>query len=1013
VEGERIGSEAELLVVESLAEVRWSWESGRLAMTREELRACLRARLSPGVVVASAVAVRLALSDVMRRLAATEGWLGVVLARGGSAWVDLVDAMAATLAEARRMTWHGSLTRDVWADPRMRTVAAAGRALERDLTQAGLLDPAAQDEQLAHALSRSPPEDVVHALGARRVLASGIASWLPAELALWRALDARLSLAGGAASIELVTFERPLDASRALDPLGRLVDAVAEALDAAPKTRPITPVLADFGGNDESSTSVELYRADGARAEASAIAETVHEALSAGTPPEQIAIVTPDTPDDAVVEGAIVRALADLGIAAHAPREQGSRAGGLVTCALEALAVAGRGVPRLALATLLRSPYLDARRVSGLADEPRAIGAIRRLARVLERTRDVAGDGPSDAIARTVLASHEADADARQTLAALVRRIGETLERAASGSRRAEHARRARDLVAALGLRALVGPSAAAHFANDGAARGLTRAEVLAFVRDAQGTERLLAGLEAYEAAAIGLGLDAPTSFESFRLEFEHALREDQTGSDAPSLGAVLVTPLRELPSRPLALLVLAGVHGEALESGPKSVTLLDAAARARLTETIEPALRPSVFAADGADSVRLASAAHATRKVVVSYTTREEDGALRPPHALVASLERRGVRQTTWRDQRVADEAPLGLARAIPADVAKRAAIEARREGAFGLGARPSDPAAGIGAVSAAVQAILAEETGGAERPMSVTALDRFGACLFQGFSAQVLGARKAQVLDNLMDPREEGILLHGALAAAFEATRVLWGVRPRDAGAIRTQARRAAVAFLGRDHPLSRQMRASLDEVGERVASVIEWSLADEAWDFWGAEAGFGKRADHWDAVLLHDDRAALRLTGSIDRVDTSQDRFHLRVVDYKRSEDGARRLTEGLAEVGFQLAVYARAASEALGKPVTSGAYLPTRRLSPEYRTRGSEAAWTHAHEEDHGLPRFERRALDLAVSVRHGDVEPRPSSPDVCRWCDHDGACRKPRFVILGSLADDANEAHAGA
>ena len=61
-----------LLVVENEAEVRWAWECGRLALTRRDLRARLRSRLLPGVVVASQGAVRLALSDVMTRLAATE-----------------------------------------------------------------------------------------------------------------------------------------------------------------------------------------------------------------------------------------------------------------------------------------------------------------------------------------------------------------------------------------------------------------------------------------------------------------------------------------------------------------------------------------------------------------------------------------------------------------------------------------------------------------------------------------------------------------------------------------------------------------------------------------------------------------------------------------------------------------------------------------------------------------------------------------------------------------------------
>jgi hypothetical protein len=853
---------------------------------------------------------------------------------------------------------------------------------------------------VTRALSLAAPDEVVVALGARHVVASGIASWLPADLALWRALDARLSLVGGAAAIELVTFERPLDASRALDPLGRLVDAVAEALDAAPKTRSITPVLAELGEREE---SVELRRADGVPAEARAIADAVHEALSAGTPPERIAIVTPD---DSPVRGALVRLLASMGIAAHVTGEDGSRGGGLVACSLEALAVAGHGVPRLALATLLRSPYLDARRVSGLTGDDEARVAVRRLARVLERTRNVAAEHPADALARTVLSSREPDPEARTGLASLARRIGEMFERAASGARRAEHASRARRLVEELGLHAVVGPGAAAHLAGDRPTRGLAHAEVHAFVRDERGKRTLDAALIAYEAATSRLALDAPTTYASFLLELQQALLDEETDAvDVPSLGAVRITPLRDLPSRPLALLVLADTLGDAPES-ERTVTLLDAAARVRLMDTIEPALRPSVFAAQDPDAVRLASAADAASRIVVSYATRDEDGTLRSPHPLVGWLEGRGVREARWQGSIIADRS------VATRFAAERADIEWRRERSFGL--VPSDSAARAEAgMSDASRAILTEETGGAERPMSVTALDRFGACAFQGFAAEVLGARSKPILDEIMGPREEGIVLHGALAAAFEATRELWSKRPRDAEAIRKEARRAAATFLGRDRAPSRQLRASLDEVADRVATVIEWSLADEVWDFAGAEIGFGKRADPWDAVLLGIDRTTVRLTGSIDRVDASHETLHLRVIDYKRSEDGARRLTGELGEASFQLAVYARAASRARGKPVVTSLYLPTRHLSIAHRTRGSDAAWTRAHTEDHGLPRFERRALELMERVRRGDVEPRPATPDKCRWCDHDGACRKPRFVIEGTLADDPDEARARA
>jgi ATP-dependent helicase/nuclease subunit B len=1020
---------APLLVVESEAEVRWSWECGHVALTRNDLRARLRARLAPELVLAPEVAVRLALSDVLTKLAATETWLKVALERGGSAWVDLVVSIEATLAEAHRMTWYGPLIRDsgLRGDPRARTIAAAARELERVLARAGLSHPAAEDDHVARAVARVPPEEVVRVLGSRQVTARGIVSWLPADLVLWRALDARLSLLGGAASIELVTFERPLDAARATDPPGRLVDAVAEALDAAPRTLPITPVLGDMSGGAtlESSARVELRKADGVQAEARAIANAVREALSAGTAPDQIAIALAE---EAPVRGPVVRLLEEFGIATHLAGDDALAGSGLVTSVLEALAVAERGAPRLAVAALLRSTYLDARTLSGLADDGAARAAIHGVARALERTRSVAAECPSEALARTVLASDGLDPEVRVMLAATARRVGELFERAVSGSNRAEHVVRARRFVEAMGMGARAGHGAADQLAGDLPSSALRRAEVSAFVRDAKGKRRLEAALDTYQVSAERLGSAAPVSFESFRLELERALRADAATEDVPSVAAVRIGRLSDLPSRPLALLVFADAHGEALEPGALGVTLLDAATRARLTDAVEPALRPSIFAARDANAVRLASAAHAARRIVITSATRDDDGALREPHTIVAWLERQGVHTTTWRDTVIVDRPlsdheerlrALGRARrssaelrALAGPVAERAELEARRERSFGLRDDQADGALSAGGANAAIQAILVEETGGSGRPMSVTSLDRFGACRFQGFAAQVLRSRKRQLLSEVVGPREEGILLHGALAAAFEATRRLWSERPRDAQAIRVAAHRAATAFLGRETAASRLLRATLDEVGDRVASVVEWSLRDESWDFGLAEAGFGKRADAWEAVVLGNDRNTLRLAGSIDRVDVSHDGAGLRIVDYKRSEDGARRLTEDLGEASFQLAVYARAATCGLEKTVTSGMYLATRRLSPDHRTRGSEAAWLRAHAPEDGLPRFERRALELIQTVRGGDLAPRPARPEVCRFCDHDGACRKPRFVIEGALADDADDARSG-
>jgi ATP-dependent helicase/nuclease subunit B len=388
-----------------------------------------------------------------------------------------------------------------------------------------------------------------------------------------------------------------------------------------------------------------------------------------------------------------------------------------------------------------------------------------------------------------------------------------------------------------------------------------------------------------------------------------------------------------------------------------------------------------------------------------------------------VAWLEREGARAFVWRDKVTVDrpiterEYDLALLARTPEDaasrkphVARRAATEARREEVAGVPSPGATERASIFTMSEPFRAILGEETGGMDHPMSVTSLDRFGSCRFQGFAAEVLRARAPLERLDVVDAREEGTLLHAALAAAFRATRDHWSARPRDTGAIRAIAERAADEFLSQSTAASGLRRAALFAVRKDVLRVVEWSLADEEWDFAYAEAVFG-RAEGWREAVLLDARTTLRLRGSIDRVDVAHGRAQLRVIDYKRSPDSARRFTDALGETSFQIAAYGRAASVALGFAASAGLYLPTRRLPLALRAKGAAAAWASSHEGVEGTPRFERRALDLIEKVRQGDVAPRPVEPAVCETCDYDGACRKPRFVIA-ALGGDEREASKG-
>jgi hypothetical protein len=1036
--------ESSLVVVFGEAEIRRLSGLGRRALTRKRLVTRLREHLAPEVILASSVAVELALAGLLEEIAKTTPWLLRIVERGGRARADLVLEVRKALAEARRMLWFEPLA--TWreggssSDARALVLAGTARELDRILARAGLVDPSAEAEFVARTLVTSPVEAVVEVVGGRSLIAAGIFSWLPQDLIFWRALDAKLSLAGGGATIELVAFERQLDAVREPDPLERLIDAVAEGLDAAPRTRLLEPVLGDFRFveplPETTRARVAVRRCDSVRGQASAIAEAVYSVLETGASAEDVAIVVPDgvslaslrsgehDDESREVRAAIRRALEEAGIAVHATVPDAPAAGGLLAFALETLALADAGLPRLAFASWLGSSYLDPSRITGMTDERAAVDALHLLARILRSTPTAAGEDPTAVLAATVLAHGSARWADRTSLAALARRIGGVVARARSGGTRAEHAANAERLFEDLGIAARPGPGARAHFAADAPARSIVRAEVLAYARDTQDHANLRSELAHYGRTADRLGMaEGPSTFESFRLELEHALGREEATTEGRAAGAVRVCTWQDLPARSLALLAVADAHEGAFGAQLDEAPLLDGALRVRLTEALEPALRASVFVAHASGLALLASAVHSAARVVFASRTRDEHGGSIAAHPLVAWLEREGIEVEAWRDK-VTTKRPVSkrefdlavLARS-PGEAltrapwaARRAEIEARREEAAGVASPAVVKDASGGSMTEAFCRILTEETGGQDRAMSVTSLDRFGACRFQGFAAGVLGAKPPLEQLDMVDAREEGILLHGALAAAFRATHDLWTARPRDAETIREGVARAADAFLARSRAASSLRRAVLDAVKGDVSRVVEWSLADEEWDFACAEATFGRAEEDGRVGVLHDGRTTLRLRGSIDRVDVAHGRARLRVIDYKRSQDSARRFTDVLGETGFQIAVYGRAASEALGLAVEDGLYLPTLRLPSVYRPKGPVASWATAHEELEGIPRFERRALDIVARVRGGDVEPRPPDPEVCERCDFDGACRKPRFVIAALSVDELDESN---
>ncbi|HWL87949.1 MAG TPA: PD-(D/E)XK nuclease family protein, partial [Polyangiaceae bacterium] len=777
---------------------------------------------------------------------------------------------------------------------------------------------------------------------------------------------------------------------------------------------------------------VEIRQAADAEVQARAVADAVHAELARGTPIEEVAIALPRL-DEQVLEP-MRRVFDDLGIPVHDPRGPAPAAAAIVARALDAHALASRGLPRQDVAQLLRSRYVDAAALVGSEDrppsvtEPPARQQLLRLAALLERTPTAHGPDPIGELEATARAGASKarlpPAEAADSLGALARRVGEILWAVERAQTRLEHVAVARKLWSALGFPARVGFDARATLARDDAPVGLARAELHALARDAHAWQVLVEALDRYEAAVIRLkGGDMCITADAFRHELGRALEAGEPPPAARRIGALRIARMGDLANEALSCLVIASANEGLLpmrDAHPALVFESFAAALRELDPVRAPA-SPSLTAARGLGSLALASAR--AKRIVFVYCAHDAEGALLQPAPLVAWLVRSGAEEKKWpltplRGRPLTPrEVRLGLlvkeperGREMVPDAARRAHIESVRESFHG--ARQGElrgPLTGILAMDGAMLRAIVEDTGGAARALPVTSLERFARCAFQGFAAHVLGAREKEEASDVPDARQSGTLVHEALAAAFEATLPLWRERPRDADGIRALALEAAERVLGRDRMASPLRRMALEQTRDDVRKVIDFSLADENYDFAFAERAFGDgREGSWPPLRMDGPGTAVAIRGSIDRVDLSPDGQAIRIIDYKRGARTARDAQRDVTKLAFQLPLYAHIARTVLDARHADGLYLPTRQLDRNLAIPTYVSEWNEAMGDGEGG--VTARTLALVRGLREGAMAPVPNDKIVCDRCAYDGVCRRPRFVV--SEEDEAERAREG-
>ncbi|MBS2017614.1 MAG: PD-(D/E)XK nuclease family protein [Deltaproteobacteria bacterium] len=1037
---------ASLFVVPAERHVERLAREGLRAETRASLRSRLVAGLLPDLAFADTRTSRLALAMALAEDdggSVRAGQLGLfggggasppvggktpagdplvrsVRERGGGSWARMIgaldDAIGVLRARGATIEHLDRVARGSgFVATRAHTLAAAMRALDARLQRTSTLDERLAGALLADAIRAAKPVDVEELVGARRLRSRWLLAWEPADVAWWRALDDVLSPRGGGARVVLPVFDRPIEGTRERDALDVLAEEISRGLDAPTESEVIAPVLGDLAGGaagiDPAAGRVRIVPTNDVLAQADAVTSIVEAALARGVPVEKVAVIAPSYDERTLAP--LRRAFDARGIVFHESRGAPPAEAPVVVAALGALEAAS-SLERTAVARLLRSGWVDAPRL--FAGERRDAGAsLSRLARSLEVSATVAGPDPVARLLGTATAETEAarargtkrDATAIEHEVDLARRIVDALARARAATTRAEHVLAARTLWTELGIGSRAGRGGLAAFASDAVPEGVPRAERLAIARDARAWEALVSSLDLYESTARRAdALAQPIAAETFRLELQDLLEGSAAQPGAGRAAAVRILRLGEAPGDDLALAIVVDASLGVLPRDDTGDALVSEPVEAALARESKGGYVPSAPGlARARDLASLAIVAADAGHVVFAYPREDANGATGAASPIVDALERAGIAPSpsTERAGQASSEPDI----AALADIERRASRERVREGFFLDPARPKSALVGDLAVSAEAHALLTAETGGGDRALAVTGLERFARCPFMGFAQVVLAARESESRDELPDAREEGTLVHEALAAAFTATEALWPRRPRDAEAILSKGLEATTGVLDRwqgHAPLRAVVRL---RITESVRAVLASAIEDDEWDFMSAEQAFGRMgrraegAAAWPPLVVTEGEATITLRGSIDRVDRAHDGRSARVVDYKRSVSTVKDSTRDLGGTALQVPIYACIAARALGVPAT-GVYAPTQARDVTVAKRDAKGAERMSELVSRAAPNelapIESRALLVVMEARGGRLAPTPADETECRLCDVSGGCRKPRFAM---------------
>jgi ATP-dependent helicase/nuclease subunit B len=298
-----------------------------------------------------------------------------------------------------------------------------------------------------------------------------------------------------------------------------------------------------------------------------------------------------------------------------------------------------------------------------------------------------------------------------------------------------------------------------------------------------------------------------------------------------------------------------------------------------------------------------------------------------------------------------------------------------------------------GLVVLSEPIKAMLATQRLGV-RPYSVSALQKFSLCPYQFALSAIYRLQPNKEPEPLqrLDPLTKGSIFHEVQTVFFRAM--------RDEGNL-------PVSAAGIDHAL-----AVLNQVLKTVAAKYEENLAPAIPRMWSDEiAALGRDLRIWVRRLPEsagwmpthfeysfgltdrgrDERSVatpveidgrFMLRGSVDLIESKQDRNELRVTDHKtgRNRSTAKMVIGGGATL--QPVIYGLAVERLLGKPVSSG------RL---FYCTGAGGFTEHAVVLSDANRRAGLEALEIIDrAVELGFLPPAPAER-ACAWCDFRPVC----------------------